>query len=111
MAAPKPQGATEKPPKHALVKVLLAPVAVVKKGPVFFSKATLYTFLFGTEAVVDGARVGLEGADKVFAAISIKGKVPVLDSISAFVSVGAKDAGKLDGWLERQEKGLFGTSN
>ena len=94
-------------PKHAAVRLALA----VVKSPYKGAKGILYSALFTTEVVVDGARVGLETANKVLDVVSVKGKVPVLDSLYSFVSVSAKDAAKLDGWLERQEQGLFGTHN
>ena len=100
--------------KHALARVasvVTTPVVHPVKSVKFLSKATLGSVLFAVETGVDGARLGLEGADKAFDAISIKGKVPVLDAVYAFVSVGAKDAAKADVWLERQEQYLFGSHN
>jgi hypothetical protein len=106
------QAPAAKPPlkSHALAKVASVAVAPVVH-PKRTLKQTLGVVVFAVENVVDGARLGLETADKAFDAISIQGKIPVLDEIYAVVSVGAKDAAKLDVWLERQEKGLFGTSN
>ncbi len=97
-------------PKHALVRALEAPLQAPKAAFTGL-KATAYTIIFATESVVDGARVVLTGADKAFDVLSIQGKIPVLDVIYAGVSVGAKDAAKLDAWLERQEEGLFGSHN
>jgi len=101
-------------PKHALARVAsvaVAPVVHPVKSAKFLSKATLGSVLFAVETGVDGARLGLEGADKALDAISIKGRVPVLDAVYAFVSVGAKDAAKADAWLERQEDYLLGRHN
>lgn len=97
-------------PKHALVRVLEAPLAAPKAAFTGL-KATAYTVIFAVESGVDGARIVLTGADKVFDTLSLQGKVPVLDVIYAGVSVGVKDVTKLDTWLERQEDGLFGSHN
>jgi hypothetical protein len=96
--------------KHALAKVayvVTAPVA----HPLKSLKATFGTIVFATENVVDVAHLGLAAADRAFDALSIQGKVPVLDSIYGFVSAANTDSGKLDTWLEKQEMYLFGTSN
>src|SRR5882672_1820681 len=96
--------------KHALAKVasiVSAPVAHPKRT----LKETFGVTVFAVENVVDGARVGLTVADKVFDVISLSGKIPALDVIYAGVSIGAKDAARLDMWLERQEGFLFGMHN
>lgn len=100
--------------KHALAKVFrvsVKPFTATVGHPKRTLKQVAGSLLFATETGVDGVRLVLEGADKAFDAISIQGKVPVLDQIYGFVSIGAKDAAKLDAWLERQEQSLFGTHN
>jgi hypothetical protein len=96
--------------KHALVKVLEAPLVVPK---VVFTglKGTLYGVMFTTEVGVDGVRLVSTGADRVFDVLSISGKIPVLDMAYQIVHVVSVDSTKLDGWLERQEDGLFGSHN
>lgn len=95
---------------HAIVKV-----AAVVVSPVVHPKRTLKqilgSVLFATENVVDVAHAGLGVADKVFDTVSIGGNIPILNEIYAVVSVGDKDTGKLDVWLERQEDFLFGMHN
>lgn len=96
--------------RHALAKVGKAAVTPVVH-PAFFTKATLGSVLFIVENGVDGVHGALFLADKGFTAASANGKIPVLDNIAAFVGTADKDSGKLDTWLERQERYLFGTNN
>lgn len=98
--------------KHAAVKVQNhAMFKLVVKAPFTGLKGIAYSGLFTAEVITDGARVGLTAADTIFDVISIKGKVPILDNIYAFVGVGAKDAAWLDVHEEGLETDLFGTHN
>src|SRR5260370_19338058 len=106
--------ASQAVPKHALARIAFvatAPVVHPVKSATLFTKATLMSVLFTVETGVDGARMVLTVTDKALDAISAKGKIPVLDNLYAFVGIAAADSGKLDGWLERQEQGLFGRHN
>lgn len=105
-ASPAPVVASPKP-QHAAVKVARFLVKAPYKG----AKGVLYTALFSTEVVVDGAHAGLDVADKVGDALSANSKIPVLAEVYVVISQADKDVAKLDSWLERQEQGLFGTSN
>lgn len=98
-----------KPPKHALIKVLEAPLAAPK---VAFTglKGTLYGLMFTTEVGVDAVHATFVVADRVFDTVALKG-VPVFDTVYAVTSTVAVDSGKLDTWLERQQDGLFGSHN
>lgn len=102
-------GAT-KPQKHAIVKLLTAPLAAPK---VAFAgiKGTLYGVMFSAEVGVDSVHAAFTVADKVFDTVSANGKIPVLDTVYAVVGTIAADSGKADVWLERQQQGLFGTHN
>jgi hypothetical protein len=95
---------------HALTKVVSVAVTPVRH-PKVFTKATLGTVVFATENVVDVVHAGLHAADVGLTAVSLQGKIPVLDEAQAVVAVADKDAAKLDSWLERQELYLFGKSN
>lgn len=105
-AQAKPSGVKH----HALAKVGLAVTFPVRHS-VKTLKATLGSVLFVVENGVDGAHLVLDYADKGLSAVSAQGKIPVLNEVYAVVEVADKDSAKLDGWLERQESFLFGTSN